>query len=113
MEQIQQLLEILKQTPEMALWGLGLFFLFTLLKMASWIGALSITAKQLIKRYFDYKDKKVLAEDANEILNYFDKNTMNNLPKREIYRLFDAIKSDNLNYIHDSDINEAIKKLKE
>lgn len=33
MEQVQQLLEILKQTPEMALWGLSIYFLFILLKL--------------------------------------------------------------------------------
>ena len=64
MEQIQQLIEILKSTPEMALWGIGLFFLFTLLKMSSWIYALATVANQLIKRLFDYKEKEV--DQANK-----------------------------------------------
>jgi hypothetical protein len=56
MEQIQQLIEILKSTPEMALWGISIYFLFILLKLASWVLALKLIFTQLIKRFFDYKE---------------------------------------------------------
>ena len=62
MEQIQQLLDLLKETPEMALWGLVIWCLFILLKLSSWILALKIVAQQFIKRYFNYKDKKKFRE---------------------------------------------------
>jgi D-arabinose 1-dehydrogenase-like Zn-dependent alcohol dehydrogenase len=62
MEQIQQLIEILKSTPQMALWGISIYFLFILLKLASWVLALKLIFTQLIKRYFDYKELLVNIE---------------------------------------------------
>lgn len=56
MEQIEQLIEILKSTPEMALWGITIYYLFILLKLASWVLALKLIFTQLIKRFFDYKE---------------------------------------------------------
>jgi hypothetical protein len=50
----------------MALWGLGIFFTFTLLKMASWVGALTVTAKLFITRYFDSKEKARTEETARK-----------------------------------------------
>jgi len=58
MEQLQELLDILAKTPEMAIWGVGIYLLFLLLKLASWVGALTLVARQFIKRYFDSQEKK-------------------------------------------------------
>jgi len=125
MEQIKQLFEILKSTPELALWGVSMYFLFILLKLGSWVGALTITAKHLIKRYFDYRDKsqeieqskqdfelkKIHQSKAQELLDYFDKNTISNVSKTKLITLFNLIGS--TQYIHNSDIDNAIKLLKE
>lgn len=61
MEQLQELLNLLSKTPEMALWGASIYFLFILLKAASWITACTVTARLLIVRFFDWKDKAAKA----------------------------------------------------
>lgn len=67
MEQIQQLLELLKQTPEMALWGITIYFVFILAKLSSWILAVKLVASQFIKRFFDYRDRQIdNKEERNE-----------------------------------------------
>ena len=63
MEQLQELLNLLSKTPEMALWGAGIYFLFILLKAASWISAGAFVLKLLITRYFDWKERA----DTNEV----------------------------------------------
>ena len=122
MEQIQQLLEILKETPQMALWGLGLFFVFTLLKLASWIFALKVVFQQAIKRFFDYKDKitklkeldfelekeKLRFSDAEEILSYFEKRKISSVNKIKLIRLLDSLVKKDMNYIFESEIDNAI-----
>lgn len=72
MEQIKELLEILKSTPEMGLWALAIWCMFILLKMASWIYALKVVIIYIAKRYFDYKDKK---EDTALKLKEFQSNS--------------------------------------
>jgi hypothetical protein len=57
MEQLQELLNLLQKTPEMALWGAALYFLFILLKAASWISAGAFVLRLFITRYFDWKEK--------------------------------------------------------
>jgi hypothetical protein len=57
MEQLQELLNLLSKTPEMALWGAGIYFAFVLLKAASWISASAFVLRLFITRYFDWKEK--------------------------------------------------------
>jgi hypothetical protein len=59
MEQVQQLIEILKSTPEMALWGLGMFFVWTLLKMASWVSAGTMLVKLGINKLYSLKKDEI------------------------------------------------------
>lgn len=58
MEQLQELLNLLSKTPEMALWGASIYFLFILLKAASWITAATLVAKLLINRFYDWQELK-------------------------------------------------------
>jgi hypothetical protein len=55
MDQIQQLLDILKQTPSIALWGVGMYFLYTLLKLASVVMAIKSILELFITKLFEYK----------------------------------------------------------
>ena len=71
MEQVQQLIEILKSTPEMALWGLGLFFGWTLLKLASVTGAITMVVKLAINKFYDFVTAK-LEHDSKEKDNSYD-----------------------------------------
>ena len=73
----------------MALWGLSLYFLFILVKMASWIGAITLVAKQFIKRYFDYRDKQVEQSDAQRLIDYFDRNKVGSLNRSHLFELLD------------------------
>ncbi len=59
MEQVQQLLEILKQTPEMALWGLAIWCLYILAKLASVVFALKAVMQLAIKKWHDFKVKSL------------------------------------------------------
>lgn len=134
MEQLQQLLDILKQTPEFALWGLGIYFLFILLKLASWVIALKLIANYFIKRLFDFKERKLDSKDKEVDLKKYtlDKESEDNKIKLEFKKHSDfekmldsTIYSDstpvlkllmsinNGKKLHESDIEKAIKKLKE
>jgi hypothetical protein len=55
MDQIKELLEILKSTPELALWGLGIWCLYILAKLASIVFALKSVLQLGINRLYDYK----------------------------------------------------------
>lgn len=113
MEQIQELLEILKQTPEMALWALSIYFIFILLKLASWVFALKVVAQQLIKRLFDYKEKALANKRGHEISEYFKDNKISSVSHASLYKLLDAIRDNGIgNYIHESHIGDAIRKIK-
>lgn len=112
MEQIQQLIEILEKTPEMALWGLGIYFLFILLKLASWVYALKVVIQQLIKRFFDYKEKNINNKRGVEIAEMFEKCKISGVEYRSCIELLEATKFGG-RFIHESDIRRAIKLLKE
>lgn len=91
MEQIQQLLDLLKQTPEMTLWGFAIYFLFILLKAASWIGALTLVTKLFITRYFDWANAKLhrderLKEYEEKIEKIKSENSYEMKKAREIQR---------------------------
>ncbi|WP_271407307.1 hypothetical protein [Tenacibaculum soleae] len=110
MEQIQQLLEILKQTPEMALWALTAYFLFIIIKLASWVYALKMIFQQLIKRFFDYREKALNNKRGVEIAEMFEANKISNVDYNLLIELLQAVKKEN-NYFFESDIREAINKL--
>lgn len=112
MDQIHELLNILKETPQMALWGLSIYFLFILLKIASWVGALALILKQLIKRYFDYKDMQVGQSQANQILEYFEMRKISTVNNNLLIELLGALR-ENSSYIHESDLRDAINKIRE
>lgn len=57
MEQIQELFEILKSTPEMALWGLLIWCLYILAKLASVVFAAKIVLQLFIKSWHEQKMK--------------------------------------------------------
>ena len=84
MDQIKELLEILKETPQMALWGIGMYFIFILVKAASWIGALTLLVKQFIKRYFDYHNRKLDQSSANRILKLFNDIKISSIPEERL-----------------------------
>jgi len=120
MEQILQLLEILKTTPQVALWGLGLFFIWTLLKMASWIGALTLIAKLSITKYFESKENELSLKreelkqsKANEIIEYFEEKSVDSVFSKHLLELLDSIKGKgSYDYIHVRDIENAIMAIK-
>lgn len=131
MEQIKELLNILKETPEMALWGIGMYFIFILLKMASWVTALTVVAKLAINKYFNDREKSLEVEskrieliekdkleiqreelkqsEANRVLSYFDKKTTFSVSKDKLFDLINVVK--NGDYIHQTDIDNAIKAI--
>lgn len=120
MEQLQQLIDLLKQTPEMALWGLVIWCVFILLKLASWIYAFKVVSQQLIKRLFDWKIKKsedeLSKKELSTIQNYIERNTISGTKThlfdllRELKNLGVRIKSQ---YVHDTDFIKAIEIIKE
>lgn len=118
MEQVKQLLEILSQTPEMALWGLGIYFFFILLKLASWMSALVLIFKLFIKRLFEYKSKQIEIKEkelelskAAQITNIFGEDVND-----ETYNLLVNLlgeMGDSWYGVSASDIRKAIKLIKE
>lgn len=113
MEQIQELLNILKETPEMALWGITIYFLFILIKLASWVYAIKVVAQQFIKRFFNYKDKSLSNKRGHEIAEMFESNKISSLDYNLFRDLIITVKSPDHRYIFESDIRDAIKAIKE
>jgi|GEM_PF-3451377 len=152
MEQIQELFEILKSTPEMALWGLTIWCLYILLKLASIVFAIKVVFQLAINKWHDYKIKKLgidLSKKENELkdkevaayeelvkadklvleatkkefnlkkqrgqfdrlLKRFNEVKVSDLDIDHLIVLIDAVKS--TQYLHRSDIEKALKKLKE
>jgi hypothetical protein len=115
------------QTPEMALWGISIYFLFILLKLASWVYALKAVATYVTKRIFDWREKK--SSDNIEIENIkkdvvFGENILKRVNRQVISGNEDLIvdlirETRNLkttidsNYTHTGDLEKAISILKE
>lgn len=112
MEQIQELFEILKETPQMALWGLTIYVLFVLAKLASWIYALKAVVTLFINKYFENQKKKLDQSSADRILKYFDNNSMSSVEEDALITLLESIKDDGY-HIFESDIRKAVKAIKE
>ncbi|QQV91478.1 hypothetical protein M1M25_gp045 [Tenacibaculum phage Gundel_1] len=117
MDQIKELLDILKETPEMALWGISIYFIFILIKLSSWILAIKLVASQFIKRFFDHKEtltalevKKLNNKRGISIAENFKENAISNVNYNLFLELINELKS--TNYIHESDIRKAINILK-
>ena len=111
MEQVQQLLEILKQTPEMALWGLSIYFIFILLKLSSWVIVIKIILSQFIKRYFDFKDQSLDQGRGSDIVRMFEKKKIDSVDYTLLIELLNSVKKAKSLYIHESDIRDAINIL--
>ena len=138
MEQFKEIIEILKQTPEMALWGLAIWCLYIILKLASVVYAVKIVFQLAINKWHDYKVKKIQAEKKDSELSFkdellefqrekmsfslesgkisriakrFDRMSVSDVDIEDLIKLLDAIKS--TSYIHQSDIDKAIKAIEE
>lgn len=112
MEQLQELLEILKQAPEMALWGMVIYLSYGLLKLASWVFAIKSVSTLLINKYFNYKNVSINHHEANRLIQYFQANKVNKTNMEDMYKVFEAIKkSSSSNWIHKFDIDKAIEKI--
>lgn len=66
MDTFQKVFDIIMEVPELGLWGITVYFLFILLKAASWLTALTIAWKLLITHSFGFfrqrsEDRKVIA----------------------------------------------------
>lgn len=145
MEQIQELFEILKSTPQLALYGLTIWCIYILAKLASVVFAVKIICQKAIEKWHDYKVKLIESKEKQSELKQliseknvelervkleysknqftidkeygsirrlakrFDKMKIRDVEFDELIRLLDAVKS--TNYIHQSDIDKAIKKL--
>lgn len=136
MDQIQELFTILKSTPEMALWGLTIWCLYILFKLASVVYAVKVVCQLAINKWYSYKIAKIEAskdeinlkarklelenaqesfklekkyEDIKKLAKHFDKAKISDVDMDDLCKVIEAMKS--TNYIHSSDISKAIKKL--
>lgn len=64
MEQIKELLTILEQTPEMALWGLFIWCIYILAKLASVVYAIKSVLQLGINKWHDLKVKSISIEES-------------------------------------------------
>ena len=89
MEQIQELFNILKSTPEMAIWGLLIWCLYILAKLASIVYALKVVAQLAINKWHDFKIKGIdLQKNETELnkskMDLLNQNRSSDLDKREL-----------------------------
>lgn len=111
MEFIEKLLNLVKDAPEMAIWVLVVWVLFTLSKLAGWIYLIRILVSQFVERYFNYKDNLILTSKSSKLMKNISKECLNS--PEELFALLDILKEDGNNYVFGSDIRKAIKILKE
>jgi hypothetical protein len=127
MDQIQALIDILKDTPEMALWGIGIFLSWKLLTMGSIVGSIAYVAKLFINRYFDNKESHIVkaaeleieskqldikAKQMDELLSMFDSNCINSVVKGNLSKMLNGMKRQS-EYIHVSDVERVIRLISE
>lgn len=112
MEQLQELLDILAKTPEMAIWGLVIYLLFLLLKLASWVGAITFTTKLFINRYFAYHTIKQEIELKKANVGKLDKLLDKELigDPQMLLPLLNEVGEGT--YVHEHHIREAVKILR-
>lgn len=112
MEQIQELFEILKSTPEMALYGLLIWCLYILLKLASVVYALKVVSQLAINKWHDYKVKALSNKRGVDIAEMFENEKISSVNYTLLIKLLNELKH-NSQYIHESDIHKAIKAIKD
>lgn len=71
MEQIEELLGILKGTPQMAIWGLAIWCLYILLKLSSVVYAVKVILQLAINKWHDLKVKEteIKKSEAHDEIN--------------------------------------------
>lgn len=120
MEQITELLEILKKTPEMAIWGLAIWCVYILAKLASIVFALKSVFQLAINKWHDIKiksiDLKVLETDLknseNEIKNkseHYDFKLQQIKLEKEYYDVKKLSKYFNKSKISDVDMDDLMR----
>ena len=73
---------------------------------------MKIVFQQLIQRFFDYREKALNNKRGIEIAEMFESNKISNVDYSLLLELLHSVKKEN-NYFFESDIRDAIKKLKE
>ena len=120
MDTINQLIEILKSTPQLALWGVAIFLFFRLATLASWVYALKVVTQLAINKYFESKkeDAKIKLKEldqteASKVINMFKNKAVNEEVEKDLFRLLRTIIDNGSSsiYIHSSTLNQAIKIL--
>lgn len=141
MEQINELFEILKSTPELAVWGLTIWCLYVLLKLSSVVYALKIVASKAVDKVHDYKVKKLnldsvsVREEFNkrekelndkesaislekrrvslalEIMGFFERNSIDSSVNPEDLKRLLDAVKGEKAYIRRDDVNSAIDKI--
>ena len=82
METVQELFEILKSTPEMALWGLTIWCLFILGKLGSIVYALKFVFTLGINKYHDFRIKQLHLDSKDKEIEFSKK--VSELNSREL-----------------------------
>ena len=109
MEQVEKLFALLQETPEMALWGLTLYFLFILSKLASWLFVVKTLVAMFLNKYFDYLKRKEEEESAHRILKFFKSHAVSSIDEHKLFELLSVLKRGT--YIHSNDLDNAITLL--
>lgn len=112
MEQIQELFEILKSTPQMAIYGLLIWCLYILLKLASVVYALKVVFQLAINKWHDYKVKSLANKRGIDIAEMFEDSKIGSVNYSMLIELLSEVKIDST-YIHESDLRKAIKAIKD
>ena len=107
MEQIQQLLEILKSTPEMAIWGLAIWCLYILAKLGSIVYAIKVVFQLAINKWHDYKVQKLAVETKK--LEVEEKDLLMKLSEKDIRLREQAHEHSQRRLQNDRDLADILK----
>ncbi len=107
MEFIEKLLELLKDSPQSAIWALVGYFVFVLSKMAGWLLVAKFLISLFINRYFDNKEHKQITAFSD----FFEDQKISSVSSTRLLELLHVVKGEG-SYIHDHDINRAIEAIK-
>lgn len=95
----------------MAIWGLSIYFLFVLLKLASWVFAIKVSVQLFLNKYFEYKNNKINEGRGANVAAFFEKKAMRSVESSKLIEILLAIKGDST-YIQEYHINRALEKIK-
>ena len=99
-EGLKEILDIIKDMPELAVWVAAGFMIYKLVVWGSTVGAITLVAKLAINKLHDYKTKPQEIIKKHKINHYF----LDDETYKDFISMLSGLRQGDLKYIHKSDV---------